>query len=391
MATIIRRGKSRFWTAVYRDFEGRQHWLSTKLRNKDAALRQALDLEDQARNAKLAEGQVRRALGRMYERIRGKSLGARSLRDYATQWLERKKVECTPGTLATYSSVIPRFVAFHGARADDDLSTFGPADVIAYRDHIARKLTAKTANNQRRIILALFGSAYAEGLLLDRIDGKRVPFIAKRDDGAQRRPFTVKEVGNLLERADGEWKGLILFGLFTGQRMGDIARLRWANVDLEKAELTFQTRKTSRRMHLPLAAPLRDYLLQAPSSDNPLDPIFPKACRIATTNLGVGRLSDEFHQLLVSAGLAQPRENVETGSGRGAPGRRRNMSDVSFHSLRHTATSLLKSAGVSEAVAMEFIGHDSETVSRHYTRIGVDILKDAADRLSKLIAKGAQK
>jgi integrase len=33
-----------------------------------------------------------------------------------------------------------------------------------------------------------------------------------------------------------------------------------------------------------------------------------------------------------------------------------------FHSLRHTATTLLKSAGVSDAVAREFIGHDSPTV-----------------------------
>jgi len=37
--------------------------------------------------------------------------------------------------------------------------------------------------------------------------------------------------------------------------------------------------------------------------------------------------------------------------------------------LRHTATSLLKNAGVPAAVAMDIIGHESEAINRHYTHI----------------------
>ena len=44
-------------------------------------------------------------------------------------------------------------------------------------------------------------------------------------------------------------------------------------------------------------------------------------------------------------------------------------SEVTFQSLRHTATSLLKNAGVSEAVARDIIGHESAAISRHYTHI----------------------
>ena len=51
------------------------------------------------------------------------------------------------------------------------------------------------------------------------------------------------------------------------------------------------------------------------------------------------------------------------------------MSAISFHSLRHTATSLLKNAGGSEAIAMDIIGHDSKAISRQYTHID-----DAAKR-----------
>jgi len=59
----------------------------------------------------------------------------------------------------------------------------------------------------------------------------------------------------------------------------------------------------------------------------------------------------------------------------------REQNQLSFHCLRHTAATLLKAAGVSESVAMEFVGHDSASVSRSYTHIPTEVLKLAADKL----------
>ena len=53
---------------------------------------------------------------------------------------------------------------------------------------------------------------------------------------------------------------------------------------------------------------------------------------------------------------------------------------------RHTATSLLKNAGVSDVVAREIIGHGSVVVSRHYTHIETDTLRSALDRLPDVTA-----
>lgn len=54
---------------------------------------------------------------------------------------------------------------------------------------------------------------------------------------------------------------------------------------------------------------------------------------------------------------------------------------VSFHSLRHTTTSLLKNAGVSPAIAEEFVGHDSAEMNRVYTHIELEAMKKAAELL----------
>ena len=95
-----------------------------------------------------------------------------------------------------------------------------------------------------------------------------------------------------------------------------------------------------------------------------------------------GGLSNQFHKILVAAGLAKKRSHHSTGKGRSAS---RKLNEVSFHSLRHTATSQLKAAGISDAIAREFVGHDSEEVSNSYTHIPTDILRKAARKLPDIL------
>jgi integrase len=38
------------------------------------------------------------------------------------------------------------------------------------------------------------------------------------------RPFTINELGAVLSIADEEWRSMILFGLYSGQRLSDIAQ-----------------------------------------------------------------------------------------------------------------------------------------------------------------------
>ena len=73
-------------------------------------------------------------------------------------------------------------------------------------------------------------------------EAERVTLL-KRRDRFERRPFTIDELKRILKVADDEWRGMILFGLYTGQRLGDIATLTWQNLDLQRAELRLVTTK----------------------------------------------------------------------------------------------------------------------------------------------------
>jgi integrase len=58
--------------------------------------------------------------------------------------------------------------------------------------------------------------------------------------------------------------------------------------------------------------------------------------------------------------------------------RARTASQLSFHSLRRTATTLLHEAGIPQAVAQALIGHDSAAVHEVYISVGHEALVKAA-------------
>jgi integrase len=166
----------------------------------------------------------------------------------------------------------------------------------------------------------------------------------------------------------------VLFGLYLGQRLGDLAKLTWRAVNLETGEIAFTAKKTGRRIVLPLVQPLVDYLTSLPVSDNPNAYIFPCAASAKRT----GTLSNQFREILVAAGLVEPRGHEATGKGRSQA---RETSEISFHSLRHSAVTMLKASGLSDVFAREIVGHESAAISRQYTHLTTDDLRNAMQRL----------
>jgi integrase len=90
-----------------------------------------------------------------------------------------------------------------------------------------------------------------------------------------------------------------------------------------------------------------------------------------------GNLSNQFSDILAKAGLREKAPHRSRGA-------RRTSYELSFHSLRHTAVSLLKDAGIPEAAVMELVGHDSKQMSAHYTHVGREALEKAAAAFPEL-------
>ena len=381
MAYLRRFPRSSYWYAGYTLPDGRRVQRSTKQSDRRKAQTLADKWEEAAKLAaekRLGESQARRILSEIYSKLHGAPLDSKTVRQFLTDWAEGRKADTKPRTQAAYAQVARDFIASLGERADIDLSSVSKADVSRYRDEVLKRTSTATANKALKYIRVAFKAAWMDGLTNEN-PAARVPTL-KRIDGVQRRDFKLPELRQIFGKAEGEWKGLILFGLYTGQRLRDIASLTWRNVDLQAGEIALLTNKTGRQVIVPLVEALSSYLQDVPSSDDPAAPIFPKSHALATKATGESRLSQQFYSILVAANLVmeRPRDKKRTGKGRSGT---RTISPISFHSLRHSATSMLKNAGVSESIAMDIIGHDSTAISRHYTHIDTATKRAAIEKL----------
>ena len=379
MASLRKKSGSPYWFACFTLPDGRRTQRSTKTADRKLATKLASEWETAA-DRRLTEAQARRVLSDIHEQIHGSRLDCPTLSEFATRWLARKQGEIAPVTLQTYRSAIDDMIAFLGDHSTQPIHYVIPAHIASWRDSNAVKTTPRTANNKLKIARVLFQSAWRDGFLTENPAAKVQALKVPHSD---RRPFSLDELKSIVRLASFEWRGLILTGLYTGQRLKDIASLTWANVDLEKSEIRLSTSKTRRRQIIPIARPLLAYLSELPSSDDPSAPLFPDAFPHGIRPGGTSSLSQQFHEILVSAGLVKPRppKRISKGVGRKAT---RQINDLSFHSLRHTATSLLKAAGASEAVARDIIGHESAEISRHYTHVDEAAKRRALDKLVEL-------
>lgn len=373
-------GRSRFWWASWYGPDGRQMFRSTKCENRDDAM-QVLSkwdgLSNRARAGVLTEEQVRKVAADLYLRATGDAIDRQSAREFLKGWAKRKELEVADASAVEYRRVAEGFIESIGSRADKDVSLVTPAQVTRWRDDMASRLAAGTVNKQLKILRGAWNQAAREGLVTTNPFAAVQIVKARRTFQTTRRAFTLPEMRRILAASAGEWRGIILFGLYTGQRLSDITGLSWSQVDTAEGVVRFVTAKTGAVLDIPLAGPLVDWLGTVEVPKSATAPVFPDA-----NAASVSQNSKAFAKILVAAGLRKELPDHKAHKqGRNA---RREASDVTFHCLRHTATSLLKNAGVSDVVAREIIGHKTEAVSRIYTHIEGKTMKRAIDALPDL-------
>jgi integrase len=379
------RGKSPYWYCAFYTTDGARHFKSTKATDKRQA-RQICDTwaKAAALGAKLSPDRARQVIAQGVADIlmaTGQTLPSATIRDWCKRWLETKTLEGGARTHDRYETSLKRFVGFLGSKAGEDLTALTVDDVLRFRDFVSKRLSTGSTNMDLKVLRACLYAAQKLDLVEKNVATK-VDILKQRGEN-KRRGFTLPEVAKVLARCDeagGEWRGLVLTGLYTGQRLGDVAGLTWSQLDLDKHRVSFVTSKTGKRLSFHMAKPLADYFENLPSSDKPDAYVFPKAAEMAEKHTGT--ISTKFYdEILAPAGLVEARPKAVAkidGKGRDA---RRQTSELSFHSLRHTFTTWLKSAGASNALAQMIVGHDSEVVSRGYTHLDADDTQTAISKL----------
>jgi integrase len=369
MATVRRRPRSRFWHGCYRDAAGKMVQRSTKTKDKAVALRIAMQWEAAAQGKKTIQ-QLRKVMGEIADdmsesqsRATGVTIGK-----LADAWLARKEKECAPSTHLRYTGIFSRFMAHVGRDTHPD--DVGPEAISLWHEAEAGRTSATSANTALKVVRSFLKDQY----YMDRIarnPAERIQAMRVRN-APTRRPFTLDEIKVVLAVTKGEWKTLVLLGLYTGQRLGDLLALQWSQIEAQTWVMKITTQKTRTKVVLPLPPPLVAQLRKTAHSKR-TGPVMPDLnSRPITT------VSRQFGEILSKAKLTPPTHHKKARDGRD---RTRARTELTFHSLRHTCTTLLKLGGAPQAIAMAIVGHRSESISDHYTHVDAEAMRKATSSM----------
>lgn len=158
-------------------------------------------------------------------------------------------------------------------------------------------------------------------------------------------------------RSRGHLPMFILMGLYTGQRKGAILGLRWPQVDLVHGTIDFNPpgrRKTNkRRPIIPIPRGLRWFLSKAQAYGGELGYV------VNRNGMPIHDIKRAFTTACDAAGL----------------------SDVTPHTLRHTAGTWMAQGGVPLWQIAGFLGHSNERTTALYSHHHPDHLRQAREAL----------
>jgi integrase len=388
------RGRSPFWICCYTSATGQRLQKSTKItikpfkgeKRKDGSPKTAADkrgealevclaierAENHAKNGTLTEQQAKKIIGEIVERTTGEPLRSYKVRDWLDHWLDMKEQVRAGKTMDRYRQVIRDFIASLGSRANLALSHVTPKDVLVYRNSITTTgKAARTANLSVKVVSAAFNAAVRQHIIESNPATALESLPVKAEEKGT---FTPDQVSKLVRAADGDWRGAILLGYYTGARLGDVANMRWDAIDWRNKTIRFTASKTRKPVTIPLHRDLERELLRSPGIGRA--PIFPSLAGKGTG--GKHGLSGRFNAIMEKAGIEGKRTQASGG---------RTLSSLSFHSLRHSFNSAMANAGISQEVRQKLTGHTSAETNKVYTHHELEALRAAVAVIPRIGGK----
>lgn len=235
-----------------------------------------------------------------------------------------------------------------GRRVSFDRGRGRGRKVVSY-SRPAKPLSAKSRREYHTILRAVFEAS----LVVTR--GDENPFAEWELPAVQsesRDAFTRDELDTLLAAADEFCRVVLVMGVYTGLRRGDVCRLPWEDVDLDHGWIDTVAGKTGKQVVVPILGPVRELLAGLPR-----DGAFCFPAHAAMIEQNPSGVTWRFNALLDECGL---RRSVKVA------GRTNRMGRLGIHSLRHTFVWLAAEAGVPLPIVQAVVGHVTPAMTRMY-------------------------
>jgi integrase len=299
-----------------------------------------------------------------------------TFREYATDWIDERP-GLRPKTIEVYKYVLGRhLLPGLGARS---LSEIKEGQVRRWRRNLMDGgASPVTAAKAYRLLKAIMNTAVDDGLIRRnpcRIKG------AAQDRSPERDVLTVRQVFTLASVIDPRYRAMVLLGVFTSLRWGELAALRRADIDL--AARTVRVQRT---------------LTHLSGGGHVFGP--PKTAAGRRTVVYPGLVSADLADHLERFTAASDDSLIFT-SPYGTPLRHSNfrrriwmraiddagLPATHFHDLRHTGNNLTAEAGATLRELMDRMGQSSTRAALIYLHGSVKRQRAVADTMGELAGK----
>jgi integrase len=252
-----------------------------------------------------------------------------------------------------------RLRATFGGRSITDITVH---DIERLRGELSRDLSAASANRHLALLKVTFNRAMkAEPAKAERNPVRGVKLL--KENNARVRVLTDTEEWRLLATLPFCYRPLVIVALHTGMRRGELANLRWQDVDFHTRTLVVQQSKSGEGRRVPMnrvvVATLRALRRERQAFSGL---VFPSP---------EGRFLHNFGRAWAKA--------VKTAG----------ITDLRFHDLRHTAASHLVMAGVDLYTVKEILGHKTLVMTQRYSHLSPEHQRQAVERLVRTEAAHA--
>jgi integrase len=338
-------GRSKNLYLGYRLADGRWRRVSAKTSDKAAARLMLHGLETAealASTGTATEEQMRKVMAETIERITGKKTFDPTIEGWLDQWLAGQHGTVGAKTFERYAQVVRDLKETLGIRTAIRLRSLKEEVFTEHRERLLSIGCAPTTVNHAFKTLREIFEAATRARLIESNFARLKPLKAEEPG---RQGFSREQVAALLAAAKGDEFGFVLILGFTGQRMRDVARLTWRQVDLQEGLIRFQQKKGDKPLLMPIHAQVLDFLL-AHAGDDPDAFVFPTLA----SKLGPA-LSKLFTRLMDTARIDSPVVRERTGK------RGRTTRELSCHSMRHFFNNQLANGDVSQELRQKLTGH----------------------------------
>jgi site-specific recombinase XerD len=330
------------WYILY-DVEGRRKWKSTKATCKSDALKY-LD--------RFYEDSIQKS----FEKPTKEQPKLIKLSSFIEEFLTYARVNYARASVNIFNVCLRNLRIIVG---DCPLAAIDARHVDQYKTQALQKKSPVTVNVELRSLRTLFNHAlrwkFIETNPFTKVQLVRIPEVPPVH-------FTRQEIQTVLLAIKQEWfKEIVTFTLLTGMRRGEVANLKWTDVDLTRklahvhSTPTFRSKWGKQRM-----IPLNEWIVQRLSerfSKNSSEYVF----TFEGTKVAESYLSHKFTDYVRAAGLQKK---------------------LHFHSLRHTFATWLVQDGVSIYEIQKLLGHSSIEMTQVYSHLQSEQLHATVNRIS---------